>query len=85
MNTAARLNVFTVTEYDSTDDAGKPAKAKFWTRIGTAFPHKEGPGFNIQLIAFPTNGSLVALPPDDTADEDPEPPPPPQRDMKRRR
>ena len=81
------MNVLTVTEYDSTDDTGKPTKARSWTKVGAAFPHKDGIGFNIQLAALPTNGSLVALPPDDTMDEEeePAPPPPPQRDMKRRR
>lgn len=34
-----------------------------WTRIGTAFPHKEGPGFNIELRAFPiTEDSLLSRP-----------------------
>ena len=37
---AAYLNVFTVEEYESN---GKTQKK--WTRIGAAFPHKEGPGF----------------------------------------
>jgi hypothetical protein len=31
-NPSARLNVFTVTESDSTDEAGKPTKARAWTR-----------------------------------------------------
>jgi hypothetical protein len=35
-----------------------------WTRIGAAFPHKEGIGFNIELKAFPIDGRLVVLPPD---------------------
>ena len=52
------LNVFTVEEFDSN---GK--KAKRWTKIGAAFPHKEGPGFSIELRAFP-DGRLVVLPPD---------------------
>jgi hypothetical protein len=34
------LNVFTVEEYESN---GKTQKK--WTRIGAAFPHKEGPAF----------------------------------------
>jgi len=38
-------------------------------RIGTAFPHNEGPGLNVQLKALPVDGKLVLLPPDtgDTA------------------
>jgi hypothetical protein len=53
------LNVFTVEEYESN---GKTQKK--WTRIGAAFPHKEGIGFSIELKAFPLDGRLVALPPD---------------------
>jgi hypothetical protein len=53
------LNVFTVEEYESN---GKTQKK--WTRIGAAFPHKEGLGFSIELRAFPIDGRLVVLPPD---------------------
>jgi hypothetical protein len=56
---ATHLNVFTVEEYESN---GKTQKK--WTRIGAAFPHKEGPGFSIELKAFPIDGRLVVLPPD---------------------
>jgi hypothetical protein len=35
-----------------------------WTRIGTAFSYKEGLGFSIELKAFPIDGRLVVLPPD---------------------
>jgi hypothetical protein len=35
-----------------------------WTKIGAAFPHKEGLGFSIELKAFPIDGRLVVLPPD---------------------
>jgi hypothetical protein len=38
------LNVFTVEEYESN---GKTAKK--WTKIGAAFPHKDGLGFGIEL------------------------------------
>ena len=53
------LNVFTVEEYESN---GKTQKK--WTKIGAAFPHKEGLGFSIELRAFPIDGRLVVLPPD---------------------
>jgi hypothetical protein len=53
------LNVFTVEEYETN---GKTQKK--WTRIGAAFPHKEGLGFSIELRAFPIDGRLVVLPPD---------------------
>jgi hypothetical protein len=53
------LNVFTVEEYEINDKTQKK-----WTRIGAAFPHKEGLGFSIELKAFPVDGRLVVLPPD---------------------
>jgi hypothetical protein len=53
------LNVFTVEEYESNGKTGKK-----WTKIGAAFPHKEGFGFSIELKAFPIDGRLVVLPPD---------------------
>ena len=53
------FNVFTVEEYESNGKTGKK-----WTKIGAAFPHKEGLGFSIELKAFPLDGRLVALPPD---------------------
>ena len=31
----------------------------FWTRIGSAWPNKDGKGFNLLLSALPTNGRLV--------------------------
>lgn len=31
----------------------------FWTRIGSAWPHKDGKGINVVLSALPTNGRLV--------------------------
>ncbi len=30
-----------------------------WTRIGAAWPHSDGEGFNVQLSAFPIGGKLV--------------------------
>jgi hypothetical protein len=56
---ATHLNVFTVEEYGSN---GKTEKK--WTKIGAAFPHKEGLGFSIELKAFPIDGRLVVLAPD---------------------
>lgn len=46
-------------EYESNGKTGKR-----WTKIGAAFPHKEGIGFSIELKAFPVDGRLVVLPPD---------------------
>jgi len=57
------LNVFTVEDYESNGKAGHR-----WTKIGAAFPHKEGIGFSIELKAFPIDGRLVILPPDSSDD-----------------
>lgn len=38
-------------------------KRSFWTRIGSAWPHKHGEGFNIELNAFPVNGRIILMPP----------------------
>jgi hypothetical protein len=42
-----------------------------WTRIGAAFPLKDGSGFSIKLSALPLNGTIIIKPPrpkqDDTA------------------
>ena len=66
----SHFNVFTVEEFDAPTDQDKSRKAKSWTRIGVAFPHKDGTGFNINLRAFPVDGKLVMLPPNqEEADE----------------
>ena len=38
-------------------------KQAFWTRIGSAWPHQHGEGFNIELNALPVNGRIVLMPP----------------------
>jgi hypothetical protein len=60
-NPATPLNVFTVEEYEA--PAGRSGTS--WTKIGVAFAHHDGPGFNIELRAFPRNGRLVVLAPSD--------------------
>jgi len=47
---------------------GKDRKG-FWTKIGAAWKHEDGEGFNVSLEAFPTDGQLVIRAPkakDDT-------------------
>ena len=34
-------------------------KDSFWTKIGVAFAHKNGGGFDIVLEAFPLNGRIT--------------------------
>ncbi len=58
---ATYLNVFTVREFEGSTGQ----KAKSWTKVGVAFPHREGSGFNLELSALPLDGRLVALIPDE--------------------
>ena len=58
---APYLNVYCVREFEGSTGE----KANSWTKVGVAFPHKEPPGFNVELNAVPLNGHLVALPPAD--------------------
>lgn len=59
-NGATYLNAFTVEEYE----AAKGKTARRWTKVGVAFPHKEGAGFNVELKALPLDGRVILLPPD---------------------
>jgi hypothetical protein len=48
-------------------------KDAIWTRIGSAWPHKDGKGFNLQLAALPAAGGRIVLrqaTEDDAADKD---------------
>ena len=47
--------VFVVEEREG---EGKDENA-FWTRVGSAWSHKDGKGFNVVLSALPLNGRLV--------------------------
>ena len=42
--------------YQVRDREGKKA---FWTRIGSAWAHNDGSGFNIQLESVPLDGRIV--------------------------
>ena len=53
------LNVFIVEEFET--QGGKTARS--WTKIGAAFPHADGLGFNVELKALPLGGKLVVRPP----------------------
>jgi hypothetical protein len=62
---AAYFNVFTVREFEGSTGQ----KAKSWTKVGVAFPHREGAGFNLELSALPLDGRLVALVPNDDEEQ----------------
>jgi hypothetical protein len=47
--------VFVVEDRKGEDDEGDA----FWTRVGSAWAHKDGKGFNVVLSALPINGRLV--------------------------
>jgi hypothetical protein len=34
-------------------------ESAFWTKIGSAWPHKSGDGFNVQMSAAPIGGRMV--------------------------
>ena len=37
----------------------RKGQASFWTRIGSAWAHTDGHGFNIQLDAVPLDGRIT--------------------------
>jgi hypothetical protein len=43
------------------DREGANGKEAYWLRIGSAWPHKDGRGFNLQLSALPANGGRIVL------------------------
>ena len=38
---------------------GNEEKGGYWTKIGAAWPHKDGKGFSISIVAIPFDGRLV--------------------------
>ena len=50
---ATRFDAFTVREYQQD---GKTLNE--WNKIGVAFPHKDGKGFNVILQAVPVDGEI---------------------------
>ena len=55
VNGSDRYDVLVVEKYE--DEAG--AEKSSWTRVGVAFPHKDGNGLNVELKAIPVSGKLV--------------------------
>ena len=49
------FKVYTVDDKDEDD----PNDSPFWTRIGSAWRHKDGHGYNCMLAALPVNGRIV--------------------------
>ena len=55
VNGSDRYDVLVVEKYEDHEGAEKAN----WTRIGVAFPHKDGNGLNVELKAIPVSGKLV--------------------------
>lgn len=45
--------VYHVREFD-----GREGKKSFWTRIGSAWQHADGKGFNVQVECVPLDGRI---------------------------
>jgi hypothetical protein len=56
MTTKPTLIAYTVKNRGSDQSA-------IWTRIGAAWPHKDKPGFSIELDALPHDGRIVLIEP----------------------
>ena len=69
-NSAPTHNVFTVEDRGQNEDP-------FWLKIGAAWAHKDGKGFNITLSALPVDNRLVLREPTEAKEDGP--PPQPQR------
>ncbi len=59
MNTNTQTNrsnfdAFTVREYEASNGESR----REWTRIGVAFPHKDGKGYSLLLQALPVDGKV---------------------------
>ncbi|MFQ6550594.1 hypothetical protein AADZ90_021840 [Aestuariibius sp. 2305UL40-4] len=51
-----------------------PDHKSHWTKIGAAWTHRDGKGFNITLDALPVNGKIVLREPlEDEEDQDQDP------------
>jgi hypothetical protein len=55
VNGSDRYDVLIVEKYEDHEGAEKAN----WTRIGVAWPHKDGNGLNVELKAIPVSGKLV--------------------------
>ncbi len=57
MSQPTYLNLLTVEEFKT----GAGTLGRSWTKVGVAFPHADGRGYNLELKAFPRDGRLVML------------------------
>lgn len=54
--TAARLDAFHV---KNVGDKGGQGEKSYWNKIGAAFPHADGKGYNVVLDCMPFSGEIV--------------------------
>ena len=54
------FNAYTVIKKDGADD--------FWQKVGAAWAHGKGGGYNVVLQSIPLDGKIVLLPPKDDDD-----------------
>ena len=40
---------------------GAEGQKAFWTKIGAAWPHKDGKGFSLKLASYPADGQTIQL------------------------
>ena len=66
-NNGPAFAVYTVIEREK-------GKDPFWLRIGAAWEHKDGHGYNVTLDALPVNGRISLRKPQAEAAEEEEPP-----------
>jgi len=51
---AYRFDAYSVREFEANGE-----KKTDWTKVGVAFPHSDGKGFNVLLQAMPVSGQVV--------------------------
>ncbi len=76
-NNSPSFNVYTVEDRGQGEDP-------FWLKIGAAFSHKDGKGFNLVLSAFPIDNRLVMRIPAENGESE-EKKPEPQTKSRRKR
>jgi hypothetical protein len=78
-NLKRRRNIMSTTEKTETVASKQPSHIAYvvrdregqkaiFTRIGAAWPTKDGKGFNVQLDALPTDGRITLLVPSEKKD-----------------
>ena len=51
------------------EEDGNDEKGGFWTKVGAAWPHKDGKGYTISIETMPLNGRLVLRVPEERETE----------------